>query len=490
MSPLCNSRLVGPSNTVMMSAGRSLTLRGLLVLAAVSLAFGLFGTGSASAAAGHGLFEFGSYPSSPGQTSPHSTGVNPLFYWSELEPSQGAYNWGPLDQALSAAAARGKTVIPRVYTNVAGYDEATPNWVFNAGAAWYYNSAFSESNGMRQPVPTDPVFTAKFAAFLTALGARYNGDPRIEFFQTNAGMGEYGEMVWGWPEQYRPPGWSPNQNIATVKQWIDRWTRAFPRTKLAIMVNCIGWDIAEQAADYAVSKGWYLQQNDLDLGDSCRRDLFRDRQSRTKISVEAENGGGNASTGPAFDALINDIFSHGFPVDYLVLHQNSFADPQTAAKLPGVAARLRSSGGTPPPAPPPPSPNPPPAPTQPPPAPASAPPASPTAAPPPAPTPTAAPTPPPDHSTASSPVPSTSWLVARLARSSGDQFAGPLPRVKPDEPLSPSSPQYEPDIRQAGAIGALPNQANDFWVFAVITAFVVTPVLVRAGWQRLRRVRH
>jgi hypothetical protein len=223
----------------MMTAERRLTLRGLLVLAAFSLAFGLFGSRGASAAAGHGLFEFGSYPGSPGQTSPYSSGTNPLFYWSDLEPSPGAYNWGPLDQALSAAAARGKTVIPRIYTNVAGWGQATPSWVFNAGAAWYYNSDSSESSGMRQPVPTDPVFTAKFAAFLTALGARYNGDPRIEFFQTNAGMGEYGEMVWGWPEQYRPPGWSANQNLATVKQWIDRWTQAFPNTKLAIMLNCI-----------------------------------------------------------------------------------------------------------------------------------------------------------------------------------------------------------------------------------------------------------
>lgn len=311
--------------------------------AAIAIALLLPSGGAASPE--HHLYEFGDFTNA--YASPYAGGNNPLFYWSDLEPQEGAYNWSPFDSAIAQAQAAGKKIIPRVDTNVAGWGQATPSWVFNAGAAWYYNSEFSQSNGMRQPVPTDPVFKQKFLTFLRALGARYNGHPTIEFFQTNAGMGEYSEMVWGWPNNFKPSGWSPEVNLASNLYWIDRWEEAFPTTRLAVMLNCIGWDIAEETADYAVARGWYLQQNDLDLDDSCRRSLFADRDEQTRIAVEAENGGGNASTGSAFDGLMDNVLNRGFAVDYIMLHSNSFLDPATAAKLPSVEARLRSNGPNP-----------------------------------------------------------------------------------------------------------------------------------------------
>ena len=468
-----------------MDGRRRLAVCTLVILILALVGFGFQGTRHASAGVGHGLYEFGSYPGSAGLTSPHSAGTNPLFYWSELEPGEGAYNWGPLDQALAAAAAKGKTVIPRVYTNVAGWGQATPTWVFDAGAAWYYNSDFSRDNGMRQPAPTDPVFTAKFASFLTRLGARYDGDARIEFFQTNAGMGEYGEMVWGWPDQYKPPGWTAGQNLATVKQWIDRWAAAFPTTKLAIMLNCIGWNIAEDAADYAISRGFYIQQNDLDLGDSCRRALFIDRQARTRIIVEAENNGGQASTGRAFDGLIDGIFSHGFPVDYLVLHRNSFTDPQTASRLSAVDARLRADGGRPPPAPSAP-PAPPPAPA-PPPSPASAP--SPQSTTTPVPNPTA--TPPPSR------IPPSSSVTPLASPSSQSSSRGsPSPDLlRPAAPpivslYSPTFP-YGPAAGPAptGDVGPVSGRPDDWWLFALMGGLASTPRLLNAGrrWLRLHK---
>jgi len=323
----------------------------------------LLGAGT-SASADSRLYEFGHWTDA--YRSQHAGGYNPLLYWATLEPREGVYDWSELDDAIAEARAAGKKVIPRVDTNVGGWGQATPSWVFDAGAEWYYSSAWARDAGRRQPVPTDPVFGEKFGAFLKALGDRYDGDSSIEFFQTNAGMGEYGEMVWGWPDQLKPRGWSPQVNLASNRYWIDRWDAAFPNTQLTVMLNCIGWRIAEQTADYAVSRGWHLQQNDLDLGDDCRRHLFLDRQQHAKIVVEAENGGGTASTGAAFDTLMDGVLSRGFAVDYLILHANSFLDPETARKLPAVQARLRSEGSastpapaaTPRPAPPSPSPAP------------------------------------------------------------------------------------------------------------------------------------
>ena len=292
-----------------------------------------------------GLWVFDAFPGGPGYTSPYAAGPNPLYYWATLEPQEGVYNWAPLDRALADAANSGKLVSPRIYTNVAGWGQATATWVFDAGTSWYYNNAFSRDNAMKQPVPTDPVFTEKFGAFLSALGARYDGNPRIEFFQTNAGMGEYGEMVWGWPDEFKPPGWTPEQNLVTVRFWIERWLEAFPSTRLAFMINTIGWNIETDASAYAVDRGFYLQQNSA-RADSETMDIFRAMQDRTRIGLELESA---ARTGDGFDALMDDIFSRGFAIYYLILHRTSFIDPATAAGLTAVQDRLRGGDVNPPP---------------------------------------------------------------------------------------------------------------------------------------------
>lgn len=297
--------------------------------------------GAPMAGVGSGLYEFG-YLDGVGLTSPHAAGYNPIIDWADLEPQEGAYNWAPLDDALEQAQASGRKAIPRVYTNAGGFSQATPDWVFDAGTEWYYSSQFSSDQGMRQPVPTDPVFEAKFQSFLTVLGNRYDGDPRIEFFQTNAGMGEYGEMVWGYPDEFKPPGWDAEQNLSTVKHWIDRWDAAFPNADLAIMVNPIGSDIAEEASAYAAEKGIYLQQNDPSLSDDAVS-LFKANQDKTKLIMEVEDHGCQTSTvTKGFDEMIDTVFGYGFPIDYLILCNESFTDPQTAARLPSVLSRLRA----------------------------------------------------------------------------------------------------------------------------------------------------
>jgi hypothetical protein len=186
------------------------------------------------------------------------------------------------------------------------------------------------------------VFEAKFQSFLTVLGNRYDGDPRIEFFQTNAGMGEYGEMVWGYPDEFKPPGWDAKQNLTTVKHWIDRWDAAFPNTHLAIMVNEIGWDIGEKASAYAAEKGFDLQQNDPSLSADAVS-LFKANQNKTKLIMEVEGRCRSSTVAKGFDEMIDTVFGYGFPIDYLILCNESFTDPETAARLPAVQSRLRAS---------------------------------------------------------------------------------------------------------------------------------------------------
>jgi hypothetical protein len=306
-----------------------LLVAGALLLAALgAAALGAECRKNAALEPGSGLLHFAGLESSGSLEIPEALGVNPLFTWAELEPREGQYNWRPLDEVIAAAASREKKVAPRLYTNLAEFGQGTPDWVFDAGARSYQFSGGS----VRQPIPTDPIFTQRLARFIAELGARYDGNPHIVFFQTNAGMGGYGEMVWGDEEFRGPAGWSPETQIATSRAWIDRWRTAFPSTALVLMTNFIGDNIGETLAAYAVDRGYYLQANNP----SQPRQLvgvFQQHAARTKIVLEIENDGCRDATGEAFDALADDVFALGFPIDYLIVCQQTLEDVERAQSL-------------------------------------------------------------------------------------------------------------------------------------------------------------
>ena len=273
----------------------------------------------------------------------HDFGSNPLLSWAELEPAEGIYNWGPLDHALSQASRVGKKVVPRVYTNASRLSQATPDWFFALPYAQrYYSSPEARARGFEAPVPWDPVYQEKFGNFLRALGQRYNGNPAIEFFQTNAGGGLYGEVVLTGRNMF-PAGWSAERQKAAIVRWIDRWLEAFPNTRLSLMVNPVGYNIGEDAATYAANRGIYLQQNSPWLSPAAAS-IFRKHQHATGIVLEVEDGCRTAR-GLDFDRVIASIFSHGIEINYLVVCSATLRDPATLSKLPSVVDRLRPRQG-------------------------------------------------------------------------------------------------------------------------------------------------
>ena len=306
----------------------------------MALALLLIGVASAASChkpprGAHGIIVFSGDAHSDALDSPLALGINPLYNWADLEPEEGVYNWAPIDEALAAVHAKGKKIVPRVYTNVGDFAQATPQWVFDVGAETY---RFGDTSTVDQPVPTDPVFTQKFGEFLIALGQRYNGNADIEFFQTNAGMGGYGEMVWSYGDAEPPPGWSPQREIDTVAYWVQRWRDAFPNTHLSVNINPITSGIAEAVARYAVERGFFLQTNTPDQA-AAAVTIFDMYAPSTRIVMEIENDGCQQSTGPEFEQLIAQIFRYGFPIDYLSVCAISLDD---AARLQTAIDRLRT----------------------------------------------------------------------------------------------------------------------------------------------------
>ncbi|MEO7587917.1 MAG: hypothetical protein ABIS84_07795, partial [Arachnia sp.] len=98
--------------------------------------------------------------------------------------------------------------------------QATPQFVFDAGATGY---ATDSNNAFKTPFVTDPVFRAKFNAFIAAFGQEYNDSSVVDYIDAN-GLGWWGEM-----SSVR------NGQTREVLEWITgQYAKAFPDVMLAM----------------------------------------------------------------------------------------------------------------------------------------------------------------------------------------------------------------------------------------------------------------
>lgn len=116
--------------------------------------------------------------------------VRPSGGWAALNPEEGVYDWSIVDEALEAADDRGHLLGLRIYTmrhpRVDGHK--LPPWVIAAGATLIAG----------EPDYSNAVYQDRWAMFVEALRARYDGDPRLAFIDVS-GYGNYNE--WSWEEQ-------------------------------------------------------------------------------------------------------------------------------------------------------------------------------------------------------------------------------------------------------------------------------------------------
>jgi hypothetical protein len=150
--------------------------------------------------------------------------------WCDLEPAEGRYDWDCWEPALRYWIERGKRVALGVMcanAHSAG-PWCTPEWVRQAGAqgAFYRREGDEYMAGTPidrwEPDYGDPVFLAKLDQFLKAFGARYDGDPAVEFVDIRS----YG--IWGEWHTSRPA------SLEVLQRHVDLHLTAFPRTPLVV----------------------------------------------------------------------------------------------------------------------------------------------------------------------------------------------------------------------------------------------------------------
>ncbi len=242
--------------------------------------------------------------------------------WAQLEPEEGDYRF---DEAFGPAfdywLKRGKRVALRVMSSNmhSRHEYVSPKWVFDAGVPSV------EHRGIYLPRQLDPPFwhplyIEKQAAFIRALGKKYDGMEGLEFVDLGA-VGEWGEShLSRWSaEDKEKTGYTRTVYTQAYMRFIDLYREAFPTTPLAL--NCwTGAGHDDVIVDYAVSKGIWLRQDGLnpDYPRAPTSRYYHQYFRRVKTLFELQLG---YYTMTQQDMTAIDTFKRGLedPISYLNL---------------------------------------------------------------------------------------------------------------------------------------------------------------------------
>lgn len=181
------------------------------------------------------------------------------FEWRDIEPQEGQYNWSYLERNWGVFHTGGKRVGFRISAATPGSGNAhdIPDWLADAGVP--LREYHIDGHTGLAPDWDDPRFLAAHANLLAALGARYNGDPRVAWID----IGSYG--FWGEWHVYLNDSLAATQ--ASRQTIIDHYFAAFPDKHLVIAfdddfatgyVTNRGGGIRNDCLGTAASNDWYL----------------------------------------------------------------------------------------------------------------------------------------------------------------------------------------------------------------------------------------
>lgn len=150
------------------------------------------------------------------------------FSMRELMTGRGRYDWAPLERTLEEVAGRGKQLVFRVYTEYPGKECGLPEFLRKEGVKLTRWRSGDPSGGgdVMTPDYEDPRFRSAVKEFVAALGARYDGDPRVGFL-TAGFLGLWGE----WHDYPREDLWASEEVQAEVMTALER---AFTKTKVLL----------------------------------------------------------------------------------------------------------------------------------------------------------------------------------------------------------------------------------------------------------------
>ena len=139
------------------------------------------------------------------------------WFWYQLEPEQGHYQWEIIDSALAEAHRHHQQLQLRVMP----YDQKSPmpEWYQKSGAR-RANRDTDTDGKIWSPDGDDPIYFKLWSALVNEMGRRYDGHPDLDSVDIST-VGYWGE---GWGPYL--PAWSVQKGL------IDIYIEAFKRTPL------------------------------------------------------------------------------------------------------------------------------------------------------------------------------------------------------------------------------------------------------------------
>ncbi len=165
------------------------------------------------------------------------------YNWRDLEPTKDQYNFTNLEADMSKAQAEGRTFAFRVRDLVApnASPYAVPDYIVSEGLAWSYGSTYV-------PDWANPNYQARVKKLFTALGQKYNGDPRIAWIDIGM-FGQYGEWAIYSVDYSKAPLSYRIPNDLERRSIIDAQVQAFSKTQLVMIAKALPYDAAAYPQD-------------------------------------------------------------------------------------------------------------------------------------------------------------------------------------------------------------------------------------------------
>ncbi|WP_305846190.1 DUF4832 domain-containing protein [Photobacterium kishitanii] len=191
-------------------------------------------------------------PYNPVPSYPQTSVVYYRWYWEQLEPEQGVYDFSIIEKTLAQAIAHHKKLVFRIMT-LAGkgehYQSNTNHKIILGIPCWLKqqlindNSYYPQESCARSdkfvPNYNDPYFKQQVTKLMLALGKKFDGNPSILRIDTGI-IGTWGE--WNLSERTNPqlssiPDLS-NQGYTEkdLQFYINLVARAFPRTQKTTLI--------------------------------------------------------------------------------------------------------------------------------------------------------------------------------------------------------------------------------------------------------------
>lgn len=275
-------------------------------------------------------------------------GVSWLFSWNKIEPTAPVkgvphFNWKPIDQALAAAQASGRTSMIRV---IAGRD--SPSWVGPSVTFTYQPGGPMPEATITMPIPWSSGFLTDWTAFIRAYGARYNGDRRIYAVQM-PGAGVLGEMALPksvspaniWTNPQAPPRGVGSDTYTSAKiigAWdkiINAYRGAFPSTRTALDIGEPLGSTTVMPAVLAHAQTYgdniFLQQNGLQGSTSPTSTLaliLKGASATTTVGWQEWGGNNTASNLKA--SFVTAIATHA---SYVEVYLDDCTNPKNAPAI-------------------------------------------------------------------------------------------------------------------------------------------------------------